>query len=185
MKRNGMWLASSACVLGLVAVLVGWGGEAESKDEGSADMTQAVDALRREVRELRSDLRLMARGNEGLEDLVGRLEIELKEAGPVDPYLHERSRGMDYIARKWRDKSYRKNVDEAVEALKGEGHAAIFGIIPFLRDADSDRRIAALHVLGEMGPAAFGAREHIRERLKDPDAAVRASAHRALCEISD
>lgn len=185
MQRSGARAAAGVLMAGLLALLVGCGAEAESKDENSADTVQAVDALRREVRQLRADLIRMTGANEGLQDLVGRLELELHEAGPVDPYLHERSQGMDYIARKWGDKSYKQNIEAAVAALKAEGHAAIFGIIPVLRDADSDRRMAALYVLEEMGPAATGAIEHIRERLKDPDAAVRASASRALCEIAD
>lgn len=185
MRWNGRHAASAAIVVGVIGLLAACGREAVSEDESSADTLQAVDGLRRELRELRADLRAMMSANEGLQTMVGQLEVELVETGPRDAYLHERSQGMDYVARRLRSREDRERVEAAVTALKQEGHAAIFGIIPYLRDADSDRRMAALYVLGEMGPAAFGALEHVRERLKDPDPAVRSSAHRALCEIVD
>lgn len=172
----------------LCASLVGFtacGGEAESKDEEPADTAEALHALRREVRELRAELRGMSATNEGLQSLVARLEVELVDAGPKDPYLHERLHEMDYIARKWRDKAFKRNVEGMVESIQKMGHRAIYGIVPFLRDTDSDNRIAALFVLGEMGPAAYGALDYVRERLKDPDASVCAAARRTICEITD
>lgn len=171
------------CLPGLVAC----GGEAESRDDPprAQGTAAALERLRAEVAGLREALQELRRGRDAGLPATGRLAVEVLDVGTWDPFLAERSREMDYIARKWDEKGFEDNIAQQIEVLKARGHAAVAGIIPFLRDVSSDHRLAALHVLREMGVAAELAVPHIKERRRDPDAAVRAAADDALCAIHD
>lgn len=179
---------AAVAVAMLATGLTSCGGEAESREEPRSESARvkAFDALREEVVALRTEvtaLRTWLAAEPTQPAVPGRIALELRDAGPVDPYLAERAPEMAYIAAKWDQDSFKPGIEQNLELLQKRGHAAIAGIVPFLRDTSSDARLAALYVLREMGVAAESAVPYIKERARDPDPAVCAAARDALCAI--
>ena len=71
----------------------------------------------------------------------------------------------------------------AVEALGWIGSEAVSELIAALKNDGPAARRAAARALGRLGPAAASAEPALLEAVADPDARVRAAAHRARREI--
>jgi HEAT repeat protein len=69
------------------------------------------------------------------------------------------------------------------EKLKKTQAATVAALEVSLLDPDTDTRQAAIYALEAMGPAAKPAIEGLVQRMRDPDAYLRADAARTLVEI--
>ncbi|MFA6002428.1 MAG: HEAT repeat domain-containing protein, partial [Elusimicrobiota bacterium] len=77
-----------------------------------------------------------------------------------------------------------RNSYSAASALKHMGLAALPEVWPELSCSTASVRVAALEILGEVGPAAASGVSEVERLLRDPAAAVRKAAVSALAAVS-